>query len=40
MVCFVIKHYGQVIKTIEHENKLRNTNGKANQAWMRKVNKK
>ena len=40
MAHFVIKHYGQVIKTVERENKLRNTNGKENQAWMRKVNKK
>ncbi|WCG26720.1 hypothetical protein [Enterococcus durans] len=37
---FTIKRNGQVIKTVERENELRNTNGKANQAWMRKVNKK
>ncbi|MBE8847901.1 hypothetical protein EA71_01798 [Enterococcus durans] len=37
MAHFVIKHYGEVIKTVERENKLRNMNGKENQAWMRKA---
>ncbi len=29
---FTIKRNGQVVKTVERENKLRNTNGKENQA--------
>lgn len=37
---FTIKRNGQVIKTVKRENKHRNTSGKENQAWMRKVNKK
>lgn len=38
-MAFTIKRNGQVIKTVERENKLRNTNGKANQAWMKEIKK-